>query len=163
MKLPAIVSVLSLTLVCLAVDDSSDARKAIEARFSQVSKAFADKDVKLFESTFAEDFHSKAPGKPMMKRADVFKDFETQMKMMSNVKWTQKIKTFKLDKGVAYVTFDSELKSKVKDEESKDHDFRLVSKTKNEWIKGKTGWVVRYSESLELKMWFDGNEMKSGG
>ena len=95
----------------------------------------------------------------MVGRAEVLKGFETQMKLMSDVKWTQKIKTFKLERDVAYVTFDSEMKSKIDDEDGKKHDFRLVSKTKNEWVKGKSGWLVRYSESLEIKMWYDGTEV----
>ena len=155
--------VLAIASLCGAFDETSDAKKAVEARFALVSKAFAAKDVKLFESTFTTDFKSKAPGKPIASRAEVFKDFEAQMKVMNSVKWTQKIKSFKLEKGVAFVGFDSELKSKVDGDDGKQHDFRITSKTKNEWVKGQSGWQVRYSESLELKMWLDGEELKSGG
>ena len=159
MKVISFCSALLVAAFVFSADETSDARKAIEVKFAVISKAFAAKNVKAFEAAFAEDFKSKAPGKPMVGRTEVLKGFETQMKMMSDVKWTQKIKTFKLERDVAYVTFDSEMKSKIDDEDGKKHDFRLVSKTKNEWVKGKSGWLVRYSESLEIKMWYDGTEV----
>lgn len=163
MKLVSLPALAALVSVSFAFDDTSDARKAIEAQFAKISKAFEAKDVKTFEAMFAPDFKAKAPGRPVASRAEVLKDFEGQMKVMSDVKWSQKIKTFKLEKGVATVTFDSELKSKAQGQDNMPHDFRLTSKTKNEWVKGKPGWQVRYSESLELRMWVDGQEIKNEG
>jgi ketosteroid isomerase-like protein len=162
MKLIIVVSLLTATSLGLTFDEASDAKKAIEARFGQISKAFSERNLKSVETIFTEDFKAKSPGKPVSSRAQFFKDFEIQMKLMSGVKWSQKVKKFTLEKGVAFVLIDSEMKSKVDSEEGKPQDFRIVSKTKNEWVKGKQGWQIRYSESVELNMWLDGKELNPG-
>ena len=82
---------------------------------------------------------------------------------MSSVKWSRKIKKFTLEKGVAHILIESEMTSKVDSENGKPQDFRIVSKTKNEWVKGRQGWQIRYSESVESKMWLDGKVLNSGG
>jgi hypothetical protein len=162
MKLISAVSIFVFSSLTVAIDETSDARKAIELRFTQISKAFSDKNIKSVESIFADDFKAKSSGKPISSRSDFFKEFESQMKLMSGVKWSQKIKKFTLEKGVAYILIESEMKSKVESEEGKPQDFRIVSKTKNEWVKGKLGWQIRYSESVDSKMWLDGKELNPG-
>lgn len=161
MKVISLLAVVGLAMTSLGNDETGDARKAIEARFGQISKAFANKDTKLFQSIITDDYKAKAPGKPVSNRAEVIREFEAQMKIMSGIKWFQKIKSFALEDGVAKVNFESEMTSKVTNGDGKTHDFRLISKTKNEWIKGNKGWRVRYSESLEFKLWIDGEELKS--
>lgn len=162
MKIQTLMLFLCFVANSVADDDAAIAKKAIEARFTLISKAFAAKDSKSLGSLFSDDFRSKSAGKPVVYKTEVLKEFVSQMKLMSNVKWTQKIRTFSLENGIAYVLFDSEMKSKIVDEDGMKHDFRLISKTKNEWIKAKSGWIVQYSESLESKLWMDGEEVKPG-
>ena len=59
------------------VDEPSDARKAIEGRFLQISKAFAAKISKTFGSMFSEDLKAKSPVKPVITRAEILKDFKS--------------------------------------------------------------------------------------
>ncbi len=163
MKLMSAVSILVFSSLAMAIDETSDAKKAIELRFAQISKAFSEKNIKSVEAIFTDDFKAKSSGKPASSRSDFFKEFESQMKLMSSVKWSRKIKKFTLEKGVAHILIESEMTSKVDSENGKPQDFRIVSMTKNEWVKGRQGWQIRYSESIESKMWLDGKELNSGG
>ena len=79
MKLISAVSIFVFSSLAVAIDESSDARKAIELRFTQISKAFSDKNIKSVESIFADDFKAKSSGKPVSSRSDFFKEFESQM------------------------------------------------------------------------------------
>ena len=158
-----LILIVSISASALAGDSKAEAQKAIQSQFAKLSKAFAAKDAKGFESVFAPEFKAKAPGRNgFLKREDVFKEFEGQMRAMDGVVWTQKIKKFDLQKGVAAVQFESEMKAKVKGNDGKPHDFHLTSKSKNEWVKIKGTWLDRYSETEELKIWIDG-KLQSGG
>ena len=162
MKLLFILALAATSSACLA-DTVPQVRKAIQARYAEMSRAFAAKDAKGFESVFADDFTAKAPGRPKMSRADTFKDFEGQMNAMSDVQWKQTIKSIKLEGNVAHVKIETEMNSKAPMRGGKLEDFHLTSKTLNDWVKTTKGWLVRYSETSDLQMSIAGQPLKMHG
>ena len=145
-------------MVCGA-ETEVQARKEIAETYSKMSKAFESKDAKGFESVFAENFTAKSPGRPPVGRAELFKDFEDQMKMMSNIHWTQTIKTIKLQGNVAHVGIESKMQATMPGPDKKQHNFLLTSKTFNDWVKAGSTWKVRSGDTSELKMWVDGKQL----
>lgn len=161
MKLLATVSLVVLAIASSFADDSA-VRKALQARYAEISKAFASRNVKAFESAFTDDFTAKAPGRTMITRAEAFRDFEGQMKVLTEVKWTQEIKSLKVDGKVVHVVINSQMLATAPGQDGKPHKLKLQTKgTKSDWVKGKKGWQVKYSETGDLKMWMDGKPMQT--
>ena len=162
MKFPAVLAVVTLVSLSFA-DSEAQARKAIEAKFKSMSAAFAAKDAKGFEAVFADDFSAKAQGGRKMTKAEVFKDFEQQMKFLQHVNWTQDIKEFKLKGNTAEVGFASHMTADAPTQDGKIHKVVLEAKNKNEWVKGQKGWQVHFSETSSMKVTMDGHSFGGGG
>ena len=159
MRLLASVSFVVLATASSFADDTAT-RKAIQARYAEISKAFASRNVKVFEAAFTDDFTASVAGRPKISRAETFRDFEGQMKVLSDVKWTQDITALKMDGKVAHVTINSLMFATAPGQDGKKHKLKLQTKgTKSDWVKGKKGWQVKYSETGDLKMWMDGKPL----
>ena len=156
MKSVACFSLLALAASFAHADDAA-LKKAIAARYAEMSKAFINKDVKTFEAGFAPDFKGKAFDGQPVSRAKILQDFETQMKTLSDVKWSQTITSLKSAGKVVHVTIDSLLTASMPGEGGSTHSFKLITKgTKSDWVKNGKLWQVKSSESKDVKMWFDG-------
>lgn len=169
MKTYAVLAILTVSSLVLG-DTEAQARKAIEAKFKSMSAAFAAKDSRSFESIFADDFTSKIPARPPMTqvattvtRAQVIRDFESQMKLMNGVKWTQDIKTFKLSGNTAHITFSSKMVWPMTGPDKKQHTYELNAKNMNDWVKGPKGWQVHYSETASMTIAMDGKMVAGMG
>lgn len=162
MKLPLCLAMVGPLFTRSFARDAS-LKKALQDRYTQLSRAFAAKDKKGFESAFAADFTAKSPGRGLLSRSEVLRDFEAQMMTLSNVRWRQTITQLKPDGKLVHVVIDSEMDATVPGQNGAKHKFRLETKgTKSDWIKSGKGWQVKYSESGNLKMWMDGTPMSRG-
>lgn len=155
-------SLLPLVLAAsISYADNTAVRKAIQTQYAAISKSFAERDVLTFEDAFTSDFTAKSPGRPLVTRKQFIKDFEGQMMMMSDVKWTQTIRTLKLQGSVAHTVSDSQMTAKVLDSKGKKRNFRLESKgTKSDWVKISSEWKIKKSETVDLRIWIDGKPLK---
>ena len=160
---PLIALAFGFGIVTAAAADDMTVKSEIQSRYAAVSRAFVAKDAKTFEAAFAKDFWAKAPGRSKMTRAQVLKDFEGQMKMLSDVSWNQIVTGLKAEGKVVHVTIDTKMTASMAGPDGKTHSFRLETKgTKSDWVKNSGIWQVKYSESGNLKMWMDGKSMTRG-
>lgn len=154
---------LALVVTSFASAEDNSAKRAIEARYAEMSKAFAAKDASGFESVFAPNFTAKGPGGQITTRARLLNDFEGQMRALNNVKWTQKITKIKVEGKVAHVVINSTMTAQMDGAKGSKHTFKLESTdNKSDWVKTTKGWQVTYSEVHGLKMWMDGKPLKQG-
>lgn len=156
-----------LTLAALAASlvlaDDAAVKKVLQSRYAEISKAFAEKNAKVFEAGFAPDFTAKGLKGETITRAQFFKDFESQMRMMQDVKWTQTITGLKVNGNVAHVTVDSQMQASFPGQKGEKHAFKLEAKgNKTDWVKGSKGWQVKFSQSTSIKMWMDGKLLSRG-
>lgn len=135
-------------------------RRAIQGRYAELSLAFTKKDAKAFEAGFAPDYVAKGTNGKIKSRAAVIKDFEAQMKALSDVKWTQSIRSLKVDGKVVHVVVDSKMIGKVVGGKGPAHAVRLEGQNKSDWVKSNVGWQVKRSESTGFHVWMDGNPIK---
>ena len=150
-----------VTASCFANDAS--VKKELQARYAFISKAFSTKDQKSFESVFTNDFWAKAPERPKITRHQFFTDFESQMKVLNSVKWSQTITGLKVEGNVAHVVIDSEMSAQVPGKGGKKSTFKLSSTgTKSDWVKSPKGWMIKYSESGKVKMSIDNHPIGRG-
>lgn len=152
------IAVLSLVaLFGISYADDAALKQALQRRYAEISRAFAARDVPAFEAVFSMNYSGKAPGRPSITRAEMLKDFESQMRLLFNVHWTQTIKSVKMEGSVVHTVIDSQMTGLMIDPKKVQHRFKLEAKgTKNDWMKGSRAWQVVRSETTDLKFWLDG-------
>lgn len=137
--------------------DDAAVKKAIQARYTEICRAFEAGNTKVFEAGFTPDFEAIRAGRPPISRADILKDYGNRRRVLHQVHWSQTITSLKSDGKTAHVVADSELSGQMKSPEGAPHQYKLVTKgTKSVWVKGAAGWQMKSSEAVKASIWIDG-------
>lgn len=137
-----------------AGDPAKDAKKAIDADYKAISKAFRAKDFTAMSSFLTDDFKAYPPTGDPITKDDVTKDFSQERDQLTDVKWVRKILKFTLDGDVAHVSAEGIMTGKLVASNMKGHIFKVDAHSEDDWVKVGKDWKIQQTKlgSMETKL-----------
>jgi len=157
-------SIFALFGVALATgEDAKAVKKAIEANYAGISKAFVDQDFKAFGAYMTEDFKATVVNNDKtMDRDKSISDFTQMRATLSDVKWIKKIKKVELDGTTAHITAEGKITAKLNMHDGKDHPFNFNATSIDDWVKVGNNWLLKASKTLNFEAKLDGKPLNHG-
>jgi len=139
-------------------DAVGEVRKAIEANYSAIAKAFVKKDYPAMSGFMTEDFQAIPPQGKAMTREEVVKDFAVQRERLTDINWTKKIKKIDLQGDDAKLVVDGRLSAHIDFGDHKPHTFLLNATSEDEWVKVGGLWKLKLSKTTVFQAKIDGRK-----
>jgi ketosteroid isomerase-like protein len=143
-----------------SADATSDARKAIEARFGKMSAALNKRDGKAYTQFFAPNFVSIGERGNRQDSRQMSRLIDAVMKMSQSLKHTWKTEKFTLQSGKAIHTVRQDIAMTMTDPQTgRNASMRQQPVEEFTWTKGKSGWLITQYKTLSSKMSVNGKTM----
>lgn len=158
----AICLLLAISVAGVAVaDGNAVVQRQLNANYAAISKAFQRHDASKIEALLANDYLVVQANGQSLPRDHALQALRWQMKAMQGANWSRKVRSVMVSGKKAIAIVDGDFSGTMVAPDGKRHRMRLVSTSKDTWVRSRNGYLLSRSNVQKSVATMDGRRMSS--
>ena len=152
----AVMTLVLATSLSVVLADDQAVRKALDACYASMTKAFQQKDIKAYGAFLADQYELHQPNGKVLTREKFEPGLKRQMDLMTSLTWGHQITKLTVKGDEAEAEVNAKFSGKMKGDDGKEQTLVLDTALRDTWTKTTQGWLLKRGDVLTNTVSVDG-------